>query len=305
MNIYRKILVPLDGSELAEVALPYAEGLAVKFDADLILLGVEGTVVGESIIPASQLETIKANTLRYLEQKASILQGKGIKAFPEISIGDNASGIVDYARTKQVDQIVIATHGRSGLKRWVLGSTADRVLRGTEKPVLLIRAKEGRPDVAEKHLFRRVIVPLDSSEQAEEIIPHVEGLAARFQTEVILLQVITETTYLEPLAFGAAYGYVAATEEMIDLRKKKAAGYLDTIKERLEARGILVSTMVVLGDAGTAIIDAAQQTDSGLVAMTTHGRSGVIRWAYGSVADKVLHAGTTPLLLVRTVKSEN
>jgi len=301
MNIYSKILIPLDGSKLAEVALPYAERLAAKFDADLILLGVQGTVVGESIIPASQLETIKTNTLRYLEQKASMLREKGIKAYAEIRIDDNASGIIDYARTNNVDQIVIATHGRSGLKRWVLGSTADRVLRGTEKPILLIRVKEGSPDVAEKDLFRRVTVPLDGSEEAEKIIPHLERLAARFQMEVILLQVITETTFLEPIAYGTAYRYVPVAEEVIDLRKKNAAAYLDTIKERLEALGIVVRTMVVLGDAGSGIIDTAQQTDSGLVAMTTHGRSGIKRWAYGSVADKVLHAGTTPLLLVRTV----
>jgi len=300
MNIYSKILIPLDGSKMAEVALPYAEGLAAKFDADLVLLGVQGTVVGESVIPESQLETLKTNTLRYLEQQASMLREKGIKAHAEVRIDDNASGIIDYARTNNVDQIVIATHGRSGLKRWVLGSTADRVIRGTEKPVLLIRVREGKPDVVEKHLFNRVTVPLDGSEEAEKIIPHLERLAARFQMEVMLLQVITETTSLEPVANGTAYQYVPVAEDVIDLWKKNAAAYLETIKERLEAVGIVVRTMVVLGDAGSGIIDTAQQTDSGLVAMTTHGRSGIKRWAYGSVADKVLHAGTTPLLLVRT-----
>jgi len=299
MNIYSKILIPLDGSKVAESALPYAEVLAAKFGADLTLLGVQGTVVGESVIPASQLETIKTNTLGYLEQQASMLREKGLKAHAEFRIDDSASGIIDYAHTNSVDQIVIATHGRSGLKRWLLGSTADRVIRGTEKPVLLIRAKESSPDLKEEDLFHRVTVALDGSEEAENIIPHLERLASRFQMEVILLQVITETTFLEPVANGMSYRYMPVPQEVMDLRKKEALAYLDTIGERLVAHGIAIKTMVVLGDAGAGVIDTAQQTDSGLVAMTTHGRSGIKRWAYGSVADKVLHSGTRPLLLVR------
>lgn len=302
MYNHSKILVPLDGSELAEVALPYAEGLAVKFDAEIILLAVEGTVVGESVIPASQLETIKNNNLRYLQHRASILQGKGVNVSSEFRFGDAASEIVDFARVNKVDQIVIATHGRSGLKRWVLGSTADRVIRSTDKPILLIRAKEGKSDVLDRHLFYRVTVPLDGSKEAEGIIPYVEELSAQFQMEVILLQVITERTYVEPVAFGEGFQNVSLTMEMIDRRKKEAYGYLNIVKQRLESQGILVRTMVMFGNAGDKIIDTAQDMDSGLVAMTTHGRSGITRWVYGSVADKLLHAGTTPLLLVRTIK---
>ena len=285
---------------MAEKALPFAEGLAAKFDAVLVLLGIEGSIADESAIPASQLETIKASTLGYLEQKAAIIRKKGIKVNAEFRIDEPAWGIVDYARTNYTDLIVIATHGRSGLRRWVLGSTADRVLRATEKPVLLIRAKEGGPDAIEKRTLSRIIVPLDGSAEAEEILPHVEGLADRFPVEVILLQVITNKTYLEPSADGMAYRYEDSTEEMIVNRKMHAEDYLGTIKERLEAQGIQTTIMVVASDAGSGIIDTAQQTNADLVAMTTHGRSGIKRWVYGSVADKVLHAGTTPLLLVRT-----
>ncbi|RMD59373.1 universal stress protein [Candidatus Parcubacteria bacterium] len=139
--MYKKILVPLDGSAVAEVALPHAIEMAKIFQAELILLRVAFV----HFLPGSDPVELESAAVReseaYLERLAQRLSAEGLKVHTVVRYGKAAEEIIDHAAENQVSVIVMATHGRSGVGRWLLGSTAEKVLRGTEVPVLLIRAK--------------------------------------------------------------------------------------------------------------------------------------------------------------------
>jgi nucleotide-binding universal stress UspA family protein len=272
--MYKKILVPLDISELSMVALPYAEQMAGRLGSEIILLSVSESAEAQDYHKHQMhVETIinatKHNAERYLEKPGV----KAIKVESVVLVGHPAEEIIDYADKEDIDLIVMATHGRSGIGRWALGSTVDKVMRATERPVALIRAKGVHPDVREKGILNKALVPLDGSKEGEAVIPYIEELASRLKAEVILLQVGSPK---------------ADTED-----------YLEKVGGRLKGKGITTRFEVRVGDAAGEIIRFADEIDADLVAMSTHGRSGIGRWALGSVAERVLNAGNTPLLLVR------
>jgi nucleotide-binding universal stress UspA family protein len=151
--------------------------------------------------------------------------------------------------------------------------------------------------LGERTILSKILVALDGSKESEAVIPYIEELASKLQAEVILLQVIAPDYHIYA-AGGPEYGVYA--EQQIESMKKFARDYLEEIITRLKQRGVTAKSEIMLGTAAETIINFADQTNASLVAMTTHGRSGVSRWAIGSVAERVLRAGNTPLLLVRS-----
>lgn len=159
-------------------------------------------------------------------------------------------------------------------------------------------------------MYKRIVVPLDGSELAEGVLRHASALARRFQGELLLLQVIeplskavaeTMPTAIEPSG-AAAVVTVRAAEEKHQRDREAAVAYLQAVRRRL--RGVRVSTEVIEGTPGEAIVAFARRRRADIVAMCTHGRSGLARLVYGSVADHVLRHSATPLLLVRVLKHE-
>lgn len=299
--MYEKILVPLDGSELAEVALPYAEELAGRLGSEITLVNVL-TFYNESApdlylrLRQYYIEKMVENTKEAAERYVKKPQGKAIKVESRILVGNPAEEIVEYANKEDIDLIVMATHGRTGISRWALGSVANKVVRDTERPVGLIRAKGARPDVRQKGILNKALVPLDGSEEGEAVIPYIEELASRLEAEVVLLQVLS-TGYHVITVEG--YGFVTYTDQQIESDKAFARDYLEKVRARLKQKGMTVKSEVRPGIAAEEIIKLADEMYADMVAMSTHGRSGVGRWVFGSVADRVLHEGNTPLLLVR------
>jgi len=298
--MYEKILVSLDGTELAELALPYAEELAGKLGSQVILIYVSESAEDpyhhmHQLYLQRMVETTKQGAERSLEKPAT----KEIKVESAILVGDPAEEILDYADKEDIGLIIMATHGRSGIRRWALGSVADKVIRATERPVALIRAKGVRPDVRAKGILNRALVPLDGSKESETIIPYVEELTSKLKAEVVLLHIVARTyhVYYGGVGEGAKIPY---TDEEMEPLKASAEDYLKKVADGLKDKGIATKTEVRVGAAAEEIIKLADEIGADLVAMSTHGRSGVSRWAYGSVADKTLQGGNTPLLLVRT-----
>jgi nucleotide-binding universal stress UspA family protein len=162
-------------------------------------------------------------------------------------------------------------------------------------------------------VYGKILVPLDGSEVAEGVLPHVEELARRFDSKVTLIQVVaplsklvaeTVPASLEPTGAGAAVGLEAAAEA-VKAEHEGARAYLDGVAERLRAGGIAVQMEVVEGMAGDAIVDYAHHHELDLIAMSTHGRSGLLRLFYGSVADHVLRHAGTPVLLIRSKSAKD
>jgi len=296
--MYQRILVPLDGSELAEVALPYAEELAGKLGSEIILIhAAESPGKGQDEALQSYLKRMVNATAQNAMKHVSKLGAHEVKVRSQILVGDAAEALIDFAEKEAVELIVMATHGRTGIRRWALGSVATKMVTASNRPMVLIRAKGTRPDVREQGAVRKTLVPLDGSQTGEAIIPYVRELASKLKGEVVLFQTIQPLYNVVVTVEGAIY--VPYTPEEMKSMVTTAEGYLQKVSGSLSRQGVEATSKVTIGSAADEIIRFADETHADLVAMSTHGRSGIDRWAFGSVADKVLHAGNTPILLVR------
>lgn len=305
--MYQRVLLPLDGSELAEVALSYAKGIASRFGLELLLLHVAGKGEAESLpLHRAYIDQTSERLRKEMAEVQAKTGGHAVVVKGEVAVGYPADEILRYAAEKDVDLILMATHGRSGVSRWVLGSVADKILRLAALPVLLVRAGMPKDTAYEKWSSPRILVPLDGSELAELVLPHVEALASTqggAGAEVVLIG-ICEPLVLPPVtAPETSVNWGIAAQEFMEKSKKSTEAYLARVQRGLTDAGLKVSFEVLEGDPATEIIEYAGKRQVNLIVMATHGRSGIGRWAYGSVAQKVLHGGSSPILLVRPPSS--
>jgi nucleotide-binding universal stress UspA family protein len=298
------MLVPLDGSELSEVVLPYARELAGRLDLDLTLLHVCEPHRSESQFVCRAYIEHAAETLQKQSREVQVKTGapaavKVVEAHAEVANGHPAEEIIGYAEGNKVDLILMATHGRSGVSRWVLGSVADKVLRASNIPVWLVRAGIPEEIVYDEWPKRTMLVPLDGSKLAESVLPHVEALAKQRgaeTTNVVLLRVyerpFVTADYPEP-------DWQEHVGRITDHFKHEAEQYLAGMQERLRRNGLKVSSEVLAGRPAEEIVNYVRNNHPNLVVMATHGSSGLSQWEYGNIADKVLRGISSPVFLVR------
>ena len=296
--MFEKILVPLDRSKLAEISLPYAEELATKLGSEIIIITVsESNAVVMDHRYRAYLEHIT-------EQAQSHLKDYGAKDEAKVNsvtlVGKPADEILRYADENNVSLIAMSSRGSSGRGPWFLGNVAAKVLRATSKPVLLIRAPVDMAVIEQKRLVKRILVPLDGSKIGEAGVPYAEELARALDAEVDFFQVVEM-----PIVVSGRFINGELQVTPLEMRKRKASGiaYLDDVGKPLKERGIRVSSVVTSGSVADQIINHAEDQAIDLITISTHGRSGVGRWVFGSVTDKVLHAGETPVLVVRATKA--
>jgi nucleotide-binding universal stress UspA family protein len=301
--MYKKMLVPLDGSELAEVVLPYARELAGRLNLEFVLLHVcEQHRSGSRFICESYInhlaEMVQMQS-REVQNKVNTQSVAAVTARAEVVDGYPADEILNYAERNAIDLILMATHGSSGVKRWVLGSVADKVLRKSKNPIWLVRADVPEEIVHDEWTERKMLVPLDGSKFAEAVLPHVETLARQRGAElmnIILLRAVEEPFVTADYPFPDWDSHI---KKMRDYFKEGAEQYLVKIQKRLADGGLNVRTEILMGKPEEEIIKFAQEKHPNLVVMATHGSSGVSLWEYGNVADKILHGISSPIFLIR------
>jgi nucleotide-binding universal stress UspA family protein len=299
--LINSILVTLDGSPLAETILPYvstlARGLKPRPRATLLQvidLSPAGVPVEMQDLPYVQgfRDSAEAAAEDYLRQRAAALQESGTQVTTEVQFGRPPEVILGFAERQRADLIAMATHGRSGLGRALLGSVATRILSSTTLPLLLVRPRDetARPVAS----LTDIVLPLDTSELAEAVLPIAQHVAKSLGLNVKLLTVLPTLAQLylgtQPAAYPA--DIIARAEEAV-------SEYLQGVSARLQQDGIHASWGILRGDAGDAIVDYARALPNNLIAMSTHGRSGLGRWLVGSVADKVVRSSGDPVLIVR------
>jgi nucleotide-binding universal stress UspA family protein len=295
--MYNRILVPLDGSQLAEQVLPYVKLLAKETKCHTELL----QVIEYSPAPTHPRQ-VRANLTgeaqKYLKKAAASLKSSGLTVSSLVHHGDPASDIVAEAESEPETLIAMATHGQSGLARWMLGSVTDKVLHAATNPLLVVRAHEQEATTTGE-MLENVIVPLDESLLAEQALPHAVHLARTMGLRVILLRVTPDAgDYYRNME------YVPSDfEDFAQFADGQAMEYLHKVGRKLRDQGFpLVEERLLHGHPAATIVDLARETPHCLVAMTTHGRSGVGRWLLGSVADRVLRHSAGPVLMVRPVE---
>lgn len=271
---WKRLLVPLDGSARAEAALPYAHAVAWATGAEVALL------MAVPLAGAHGLTAAEAAT--YLDARAAPLRDAGVRVSSRVLDGDPADVILEQAEWLDAAAVVMATHGRGGVQRLMAGSVAARVLGEARRPLLLVRplAHRGPAGIA------RIVVPLDGSPLAEAALAPAVELAAAAQATLTLLRV-------EP----AGHGHAESSSVERNPRLVADGLYLAEVRARLPEQ-LRIEAMVLHGVPSTVLPEVLAGEGVDLVAMSTHGRSGLRRAVLGSVADKVVRAGV-PVLLIR------
>ncbi len=302
--MYSKLLVPLDGSGLSEGILPFARTLAsaAKIPVELLHVIDPDIIVAIADPPIGRFfDTVEADLNRtssdYLKSVAVSFPGS-LTVHRSVEIGKPAEVIVDRAASNRGTLITMSTHGRSGIERWFLGSVADKVLHASTNPLLLVRAtaKSKTSDVA---TLKTILVPLDGSPLAELVLPHVAEVAKAMKLEVVLLRV-----YSMPVQGYTGEGFAPDYTQLTESIREETKSYLEGKVEQLQGEGLdRVSYVMLGGEAAGEVIDMARETPDSLMAMCTHGRSGVGRWVMGSVTDRVVRHGGDPVLVIRSAQT--
>jgi nucleotide-binding universal stress UspA family protein len=276
-----RILIPLDGSELAEAILPQVQRLLLRTGSEVLLLQTVPYPPDFHIA----LPTILEDAHRYIRRKTFELVNSGVRARGLVEQGLAAGTILEVAARESVSLVAMSTHGRTGLSRWAFGSVAEKVLRAGPAPLLLLRSFRPGPGKAlsrgrlQELPFRNILVPVDGREASLSVLSTVLEIARPIDAHVTLLCVHEPSPY----------------EGRWDSADQPAAA----AQELLSAACIPVRTEVRKGDPALEILRAADDLSADLIAMATHGRSGPSRWVLGSVTEKVLHGATVPMLVAR------
>ena len=303
--LYRRILLPLDGSDVARSALATAVGISRLLDTRLTLMSVlqegstsarpVGATHGAGSDGSADIEPdAESLAAAYLDAIATELQQLGVQTDSTVVTNpDAASEIVLTARDRDAQLIVMASRGRSGIVRGLLGSVTDRVIHSSPIPVMVVPADDDS-DVA-RWTPRSIIVPLDGSELAESALPHAEMMAGVANIPIILVRSVPfPITYGADMYAGMSTAMIASAEE----DEKIARQYLAEVATRLRAHGHHVETHMSAGHPRTEIAAVAQETEDSIVIMTTRGASGLTRWVVGSVADSVIRSSGVPVLII-------
>jgi len=322
--MFHKVVVPLEGSELAQDVLPYVAGVVKGRRSQVYLLlaaplakGISPPVV-DALPPVAALQEERQRTERermaYLQTVARQLESEADDVHVNVYSGRAADEILAFVDEVGADLIAMSEPGRPGISRWVFGSVADRVLRGTTCPLLLVPAGPRRRTSSDASVetrpverlgqrriaYRRIVVPLDGSELAEQVLPCVEALVRPQHTRVFLVRVLTPGLGDRAMALLTSFppGLQMATS-VLHRAEVQVRGYLRSVAAALRERGAVVQIAVRQGSPAEEILAYAVEVEADVVGMTTHGLSGVSRWVYGSVAGKVLQKTQSPVLLVR------
>ncbi|MFW6126072.1 MAG: universal stress protein [Chloroflexota bacterium] len=306
---YKRMLVPLDGSPLAESVLVYVKELAARLRLNVTLLSVCDPKE-RHLMPIQRgyvdqlVERVERQAQDVRRTPRVPVEVNGTKVHGEVVMGDPAEEIVRCVDTTGIDLVVMATHGRSGIKRWAMGSVAEKVLHAANVPIWLVRANASTEPAYDAWPKKTMVVPLDGSPLAESILSHVVALAHQENPgalEVVLICVCEYAALPDSRGKGPASGWEIPMRREIARAKRQAKRYLLQVERQVERANMNVRSEALVGEPASVITDFANRLPCSIVAMAAHGRSGLSRWAYGSVADKVLHSLCRPLLLVRPV----
>ena len=295
--MFDRILLPLDGSDLAERAIPYVWDLAGQLEAEVYLLHAcppeHKTDLGMHQVYLNNI----ADKLRQRIKENWQPSGEP-KIHVEVIFDEPVKAIFDYVKQKSISMVALTSHGTSGLRAWAMGSVADNVVRGVGVPTLLIRIKEGQIVPEKKGLIHKILLPLDTSDASSIAVPYAVHLAKKLKATIALFSMSQSIYALNLYGMGSGLGF---NGDSIDAATKKYTDeYLQGVADKIRKEGIDVTqTSVMSMDAAYEILEIEKKIQPDLVVMATRGRSNIARWALGSVAEKVLREGDRPILMVK------
>lgn len=297
------ILVPLDGSRLAETVLPHAAAMAQAFGSRITLLRAVSRseqVPGSRSVDPLSWQILKAESRAYLDEILARIQEVGVEADRVLVEGSAAEQIVEFARAEGVDLIILSSHGRSGLSEWNISSVVQKVIFRAFVPVLIVRAYKGVSDDLAGLRYRRVLLPLDGSPRAEYVLPLATTLANAHGSSLLLAHVVHRPEV--PRAIPLSEEEMSLVEQLTALNRERGAAYLRNLEPRLGMQ--LETRLLVSHNPAMALHELVEREEIDLVMLSAHGYSGSTKWTFGSVALNFAVYGTTPLLVVQDISEE-
>ena len=299
--MFDQILVPLDGSQLAECVLPHVVALARAFDAKVILLRVleknkaNGTA---QMFDLLNWQLKKTGAKLYLEKISARLQKSGLRIENAVLEGLVAESITEYALSRGVKLIILSSHGRSGLSQWGISSVTQKIIFGAPTSVLIIRAQQPAASESIERQYSRMMVPLDGSRRAENVLPTVTLLARFHQSRISIVHVVK--TPEMPRQMPLAHEDVELSEQVVARNREEAIRYLDQVRLHSPLEGIDVQTHLLTSDnAAAALHELAEKEGIDMVALSAHGYSGNNQWPYGSMVNNFILYSKVPVLIVQ------
>jgi len=297
------LIVPLDGSSLAECVLPHVVALARPFESRVTLLrAVRGPLADGTSKATDPLgwQMRRAEARAYLDDLVARLQEIGVKADREILDGDAAEQIVQFCRDEGADLIILSSHGRGGLSPWNVSSVVQKVILRAFVPVMIVRAYQPVTSDLAGLSYDRILVPLDGSQRAEFTLPLATTLAGFHQCLLLLVHVVSkpEVARRAPLTEEET----SLVEQLTEFNRQNGERYLEDLRSRLDSE--VETVLKVSENAAEALHQLVEERDVDLVLLSAHGYSAREKWPYGAVALNFIAYGATPLLILQDLPEE-
>jgi len=304
--MFDHMLVPLDGSSLAECVLPHAVAVARAFGSDITLLQVlERSQSDESrLVDPLEWHISRGQAEAYLAGWAGRLKDVNVEAEHHLVHGRVADQVIDFVRDHGIDLMVLSSHGQGGLGGWNVSGTVQKIIFRGLISVLIVRAYQPLEVDLRDLQCRRLLLALDGSQRAEAAVAPVTQLARFYSCRVLVASVTStpEVTRHRPLTSEEAQ----LVDKLTDLNQLETVRYLQHWASTLSSEGIEVETRPLVGTSPTEVLqDVVEHEQVDLVVLSAHGATGTSRWPYGSVATNFIAYGTTPLLIVQDVAAGN
>ncbi len=305
-KIFRHILVPLDGSRLAESALTAAVRLARKMDAQVTLLHIIEKNAPSEVHSDRHLVTPEEAS-SYLEELSRLPALSGLRVETHVhtaEVGDVARSITEHSAELAPDLVVMCTHGKGGARRLLFGDIAQQVIALGKTPVLIVRPSKETQVIGAARDFRTILAPINGDPGHEKGLPMATEIAQAFHCRLHLLMVVPKLRDLTGSKAATSLILPGATRLNLEMESDSAQTYLDQRAAELNREGVLADYETARGDPARAIIASARRLSADLVVMGTHGRAGVDAFWAGSVAAQVVAHSQAPLMLVPLGKSD-
>jgi nucleotide-binding universal stress UspA family protein len=304
MIMFDTILVPLDGSQLADCVLPHVIAIASSFDAEITLLRIlEKNHAGTSaqMFDLLNWQINKTRSVLYLDKIQARLENSNIRVQTEVLEGLIAEGITEYAQNRGMKLIILSSHGRHGLTQWGISSVTQKTILSAQTSLLIVRADAG--ELSEAPMYRNILVPLDGSQRAENVLPIITQLANFHKSKLHLVQVIQTPEMARQMP--PVREDIELSNRIVERNREEAERYLEQLKSRSYLEGIAIQTHLVASDnAAVALHQLAEQENIDLVALSAHGYSGNRQWPYGSMVNNFILYGKVSLLIVQDLPAK-
>jgi len=296
--MFKRILLPLDSSKLAECVLPHLVAISRICEPEVLLLRVSepfGVTARLRLIDPVDWQIRKAETESYLAGIAARLQNAGVRVSMQIYDGKPAEQIIEVAHSWDADLILMSSHGQSGISPWNVSSVVQQVILRARRSLMIIRAYLPVTEELTAQSYRKIFLPLDGSQRAEMPLMLAESLARAYNSEILAAHVVRQPEL--PRRTSASQEDLLLVNQLTERNRTEALKYLEDLKSRISMA--IQTKLEISSSISRSLHQMADENGVDLTILSAHGYSGDTRWPYGSVGLGFIVYGNTPLLILQ------